>query len=94
MAPQRKNAAQDTTIAPASPKEKGKAIEVAKPASRHPNLSDIHITDAEDSQSSSVSSQRVLTVVPEPRYTNEQLLQMLSSLQKQLEEQKMEMGPP
>ena len=46
MAPQRKNAAQDTTIAPASPKEKGKAIEVAKPASRHPNLFDVHITNA------------------------------------------------
>ena len=92
MAPPRKNVSKAIAAAPASSKGRGKAVEVAEPASRHPIISDVHITDAEDFQSSAASPQRVLTAMSEPRHINEQLLQMLFSLQKQMEEKKTEMG--
>ena len=89
MAPPRKNVSQAPavapTVVPVSSKGKEKAIEVVEPVSHHPNLSDIHIADAEYSQSSSTPSQRALKVVFESRHTDKQLLQTLSSLQKQLE---------
>jgi len=49
MTPPRKNVSQATTAAPASSKGKRKAVEVTKSASCYPNLSDVHITVAEDS---------------------------------------------
>jgi len=91
MVPPRKHVSQAPAAIPASSKGKGKAVEVAEPAS-HPNLSDIHIADAEDSQSSSTLPQRALIVVLEPQHTDKQLLQMLPNLQNQLEEQHTEMG--
>ena len=87
MAPPRKNTSQAPAAAPATSKgKKGKLLKSSKPANHHPNLSDVHITDAEDSQSSYTLPQRAHTAVLEPRHTNEQLLQMLSSLQKHMEE--------
>jgi len=51
MAPSRKNVSQVTVAAPIAPKGKGKVIEAAEPASRHTNLSDVHVHDDEDSHS-------------------------------------------
>jgi len=82
MAPPRKNISQAIAIALAFSKGKGKVVEVVEPASHYPNLSDIHIIEAEDSQFSSTSPQRVLTAASKARHRNEQLLQTLSSLQK------------
>jgi len=50
MASLRKSVNQ-ATAAPTEPKEKGKVIEAAEPVNHRPNLSDIHISDAEDSYS-------------------------------------------
>jgi len=86
MAPPRKNTTQAPAAALAISKGKGKVVEVAEPANCHPNQSDVHITDAEDPQSSSTLSQRPHTTVLESWHANEQLYRMLSSLQKQMKE--------
>ena len=70
MAPPRKNVSQALAAAPAaipaSSKGKGNTIELAEPASHHPSLSDVHIADTKDSQSSSTLPQKALTAVLEP----------------------------
>ena len=67
MAPPRKNVTHATTVAPTTPKEKGKGIEA--PADRQTNLSDVHIHYDEDSHSSSATSQRVLAAELKPQNT-------------------------
>ena len=91
MALLRKNVSQATVAAPTALKGKGKVIEAAEPASHRTNLSDVHVRDDEDSHSSSASPQGVLVTESKPWHTSEQLLQMLSSLQKQMEDQQAEM---
>jgi len=92
MAPPRKNTTQAPATALAVSKGKGKVVEVAEPANRHPNQFDVHITDAEDPQSSSTLSQRPHTAVLQSWHTNKQLYRMLFSLQKQMKEQQTELG--
>ena len=74
MALPRKNVSQAPVAAsaavPTLSKEKGKVVEITEPMSHHPNLSYIHITDAEDSQSTSTQPQRTLTAMLEPLDTN------------------------
>jgi len=76
MAPLRKSVNQ-TTVDPAAPKRKGKAIEAAEPMDRPPTLSDVHISDAEDSHPNTASSLRMQTTEPEAPLNSDQLLQML-----------------
>jgi len=49
MAPPRKNVSQAASTAPTAPKEKGKVIEAAEPASRRTNLYDVNVHDDEES---------------------------------------------
>ena len=90
MAPPRKHVSQATAAAPA-PKGKGKTIEAPEPADRWPNPSDVHISDAKDSHSNSASPWGMQAAEPKPQHTSEQLLHMLSTLRKQVEDQQTEM---
>ena len=56
MAPSRKSV-NPTTVDPAAPKGKGKVIEAAEPTDRQPNLSDVHISDVEDSSQHCITTQ-------------------------------------
>ena len=66
-------------------------IEVAEPTDRRPTLSDIHISDAKDSHPNTASPLKMQTAEPEPPLNGDQLLQMISSMQKQMENQQMKM---
>jgi len=66
-------------------------IEAIKSTDRRPTLSDVHIFDAEDSHPNTMSPLRMQTIKPEPPLNGDQLLQMLSSIQKQMENQQTEM---
>jgi len=91
MAPPRKHLTQATAAAPAAPKGKGKTVEAPKSADRRPNLSDIHIIDAEDSHSNLASPRGMQAAEPEPQHTSKQLLQMFFTLRKQMEDQQTKM---
>jgi len=56
-----------------------------------PTLSDVHVSDVEDSHPNTVSPLRKQSAKPEPLLSSDQLLQMLSSMWKQMENQQMEM---
>ena len=66
-------------------------IEAIKSTDRRPTLSDVHIFDAEDSHPNTMSPLRMQTIKPEPPLNGDQLLQMLYSMQKQIENQQREM---
>ena len=53
-----------------------------------PTLSDVYISDAKDSHPTVVSPLRMQTIEPAPPLNKKQLLQMLSSMRKQLENQR------
>ena len=82
VAPSGKSISQ-TTIDPVIPKKAAKAIEAAEPTNHRPTISDIHISDAEDSHPTVMSPLRRQTVKPAPPANEYELLQMLSSMQKQ-----------
>ena len=84
MAPSRKSVNQATFDFVIS-KRTTKAIEVAEPMNRRPTLSDDHISNAKDSHPTAMSPLKRQTAEPEPPLNGNQLLQMLSSMQKQLE---------
>ena len=86
MAPSRKSVNQ-TTVNPAALKRKGKAIEAAKPMDCRPTLSDIHISDTEDYHPNTALPLKMQTAESEPPLNGDQLLQMLSSMRKQMENQ-------
>ena len=90
MAPSLKSVNQ-TTVDPAAPKRKRKVIEAAEPTDRWPNSSDIHIPDAEDSYPNTTSPLRMQSAEPEPPLNSDQLLQILFSIWKQMENQQTEM---
>ena len=52
-----------------------------------PTLSDVYISEAKDSHPNTVSPLRKQIVEPEPPLNVDQLLQMLSSMRKQMENQ-------
>ena len=54
---------------------------------RRPNLFDAHIPNADDSYSNFASLQGMQAAKPEPQHTSEQLLQMLSTMRKQVDQQ-------
>jgi len=81
IAPSRKGVNQ-TLVDSVVLKRKGKVIEAAEPKDRHPTLSDIHISDTEDSHPNTASPLTMQTAEPEPLLNGNQLLQMLSSKQK------------
>ena len=56
-----------------------------------PTLSDVHISDAKDSHPNTASAPRMQTTEPEPPFNGDQLLQMLSSTQNQMENQQTKM---
>ena len=91
MVPSRKDVTQATAATPTTPKGKGKAIEAHEFADRQPNPSNIHNSSAEDSHSNFASPRQTQVAEPEPQYNSEQLLQMLSNMQKQMEDQQMKM---
>ena len=76
MAPPRRHVTQATVVAPLL--QKGKTIEAPDPEDRRPNLSDIHISNAEDSHSNVASPRGMQVAEPKPQLNSEQLLQMLS----------------
>ena len=76
---------------PPRSERKGKTIEVPEPADRRPNLPDVYIPNVEDSYSNSASPRVVQTTEFEPQLNNEQLLQMLSTMRKQMGDQQIEM---
>ena len=88
MALSKKNITQATVATPAAPKGKGKTIEVLEPADRQPNLSDVHISDADNSHSNFASPRGHWTWTPA---NGKQLLHMLSIMRKQMEDQQTEM---
>ena len=93
MAPLRKSINQ-TTVNLAAQKGKGKIIETVEPADRRPILSDVHISDVEDSHPKTAfhsGCRPMQTAEPEPPLNGDQLLQVLSSMRKQMENQQMEM---
>ena len=51
---------------------------------RRLTLSDVHISNAEDSHPNATSPLRMQTTEPEPPLNDDQLLQVLSSIQKQM----------
>ena len=91
MAPSRKNTIQVTVVAPAAPKGLGKTIDAPEPADRLHNLSNVYISDAEDSHSNSASSRGMQAAEPKPQLNDEQLLQMLFTMWKQIEDQQTKM---
>jgi len=76
MAQSRKSINQ-TSVDPATPKGKGKVIEVAEPTDRRPNLSDVHISDTEDFHPNTASPLKMQTIEPKPLPNGDQFLQML-----------------
>ena len=76
-----------TTVASADPKRKEKIIEAAELVDRRPNLADVHISDAENSHSNTASSLGMQTAEPQSPLDSDQLLQMLSTMRKQMENQ-------
>ena len=90
MAPSRKSANQTATD-PIVLRKAVKVIEVSEPMSHRPTLSDVHISDAKESHPTVVSPLRRQTAEPAPPPNKDQLFQMLSSMSKQLENQRMEM---
>ena len=72
-----------TTTDPVIPKKAAKAIEAAEPTNRRPTLSDVLISDAEDSHPTVVSPLRRQSAKPALSPNEYELLQMLSSMQKQ-----------
>jgi len=55
-----------------------------------PTLSNVHISDAEDSYPNTTSPLRMQTTEPKPLLNGDQLLQMLSFMRKQMENQQTE----
>ena len=86
MAPSRKSVNQ-ATVDSVILKKIAKAIEVAESTNHQPTLSDIHISDAEDSHPTAVLPLKRQTSEPKPPLNSDQLLQMLSFVQKQMENQ-------
>ena len=84
MAPSRKSINQ-ATVTFADSKEKRKIIESAKTVDCQPNLSDVHISNTEDSYSNTVLPLGMQIAKYEPPLNGDQLLQMLSIMQKQTE---------
>ena len=78
-------------MVPTASKEKGKTFEVPKPANRRPNLSDIHIPMPEILTQTLHHHVGCKQLNLNPRPDGEQLLQMLSTLQKQMEDQQIEL---
>jgi len=78
-------------VVPTVPEGNGKTIEVPDSADCQANLSDIHISDARDSHSNTAPAYGMQVAEPEPQPNNKQLLQMLSTLRKQMEDQQTEM---
>ena len=64
---------------------------MAEPADRRPNLSDVHISDTEDSHSNTTLPLGIQTTEPKPPLNGDQLLKMLSTMQIQMENQHTEM---
>ena len=90
IAPSRKSV-NWTTVDPVLPKRKEKVIEAAEPTDRRPTLSDSHISHAEDSHPNTTSPFKMQPSEPEPLLNGDQLFQMLSSMQKQMENQQTKM---
>jgi len=65
MASSRKSVNQ-TSVDPVVLKRKGKVIEATEPTDRWPTLSDVHISDVEDSHLNYASPLRMQTVESEP----------------------------
>ena len=86
MAPSRRNITQATVVVPNTPKGEGKTIETPEFADCHPKLFDVRISDAGDSHSNAAPPRRTQATEPEPRLDGEQL-QMLSTMQEQMEDQ-------
>jgi len=76
---------------PTAPKRKGKTIQAPEPADGRPNLFDVYIPDAEDSHSNTVPPCGMQAAEPDPQPDSEQLLQMLFTPWKQMEDQQTEM---
>ena len=74
MAPSRKSVTEAVIVAPAYLKGKGKTIKAIEPADCQPNLSNIHIFDAKDFHSNTISLLQMQDAEHEPPLNSEQLL--------------------
>ena len=74
-----------TMVDPVAPKRRDKVIEAAKPIDSRPNISDGHIFDAEVSHPNTASPLRMQSTELEPSLNCDQLLKMLPSMRKQME---------
>ena len=81
MAPSRKSVNQ-IMVDFVTPKRKGEVIEAAEPTDRRPTLSEVYISDAEDSHPSTTLPHRKQTAEPKPPLNGGRLLQVLSSMRK------------
>ena len=91
MAPPRTNITQAMTVVLAALKRKGKTNEAPEPADHWPNLSDVHISNTSDSHSNTALPRGTQAAEPEHWPGGEQVLQMLFTLRKQMEDQQTEM---